>query len=88
MNKWKWYVYIIECLDQSYYTGMSWKPQLRFDQHQSGLGGSYTTKHGVKRLVYVEEYKDLEQARIREKQIQGWTRIKKEKLINREWTNL
>ena len=85
---WKWYVYIIECLDGSYYTGMTWKPELRFDQHVSGLGGKYTAKHGVKKLIYLEEYEDLEEARLREKQIQGWTRKKKDKLISGEWRKL
>lgn len=84
-ENWKWYVYILECKDGSYYTGMTWKPSARFDQHLSGLGGKYTAKHGVKKLAYLEEYDDLEQARLREKQIQGWTRKKKEKLISGEW---
>lgn len=85
---WKWYVYIIECLDGSYYTGITWKPELRLDQHISGLGGRYTGEHGVKKLVYLEEYENLEEARLREKQIQGWTRKKKEKLIKGEWRKL
>jgi predicted GIY-YIG superfamily endonuclease len=36
-------------------------------------------------VVYVEEFDDFEQASLREKQIKGWTRVKKEKLINGEW---
>ena len=82
---WKWYVYIIRCLDKSYYTGMTWKPDQRWTQHLSGLGSKYTGKHGVDSCVYLEEYEDLEQARLREKQIKGWTRIKKEKLISGKW---
>lgn len=88
MPQWKWYVYILECLDGSFYTGMTWNPSNRFDQHLSKLGGKYTAEHGVKRLVYLEEYEDLEQARLREKQIHGWTREKKLKLINGKWTKL
>lgn len=57
---WKWYVYIIECQDGSYYTGMTWKVDIRNQQHQSGLGSRYTAKHGYKKLVYFEEYTDLE----------------------------
>ena len=83
--KWKWFVYIIECLDNSYYTGRTWKPELRYDQHVSGLGGEYTAEHGVKRIVYIEEFDDFEQASLREKQIKGWTRKKKENLINGIW---
>jgi putative endonuclease len=85
-RKWKWFVYILECVDGSYYTGMTWKPELRLDQHLSGLGGKYTAKHPVKKLAYLEEYEELESARLREKQIQGWIREKKQKLISGEWT--
>ena len=87
-TKWKWYVYVILCKDGSYYVGMTWRPELRMDQHASGLGGKYTAKHGFKELVYLEEYEDLEQARLREKQLHGWTRKKKEKLIYGEWTKI
>ena len=66
-KQWKWYVYIIECLDGTFYTGLTYRPDLRFDQHTSGLGGKYTAKHGVRRMVYVEEHKDLLIARAREK---------------------
>lgn len=82
---WKWYVYIIECQDASYYTGMTWSPDTRWTQHLSGLGSAYTFQHPPKAVVYLEEFSDLEEARLREKQIKGWTRIKKEKLIRGEW---
>ena len=85
MKQWTWYVYIIECLDRSYYTGMTWNADLRYDQHLSKFGGKYTAKHGVKRLAYLEEHSDLEAARKRENQIKDWSRVKKEKLINGEW---
>ncbi|HSX09023.1 MAG TPA: GIY-YIG nuclease family protein [Candidatus Saccharimonadales bacterium] len=83
---WKWYVYILECVDGSYYTGRTWKTELRYNQHISGLGGNYTAKHGVKRLAYIEEFDNFEEAILREIQIKGWTRIKKEKLIKGEWS--
>lgn len=86
-KNWRWYVYIIECKDGTFYTGLTWKPALRTDQHASGLGSKYTAKHGFKRLAYVEEHTDLEVARGREKQIKNWSRSKKLKLINGEWSN-
>lgn len=88
MTQWKWFVYILECNDGSYYTGMTWKSSDRFDQHVSGLGGTYTRKHKVKRLAYLEEYTNLEEARLRENQIHGWTREKKQKLISGVWSKL
>ena len=80
-EQWKWYVYIIECLDGTYYTGMTWKPELRLDQHLSGLGSKYTARHGVKELVYYEEHTDFELARAREKQIKDWNQNKKRRIL-------
>ena len=85
MKTWKWYVYIIECADGLYYTGMTWDPAIRYDQHLSGLGSKFTAKHRVKKLAYLEEHEDFEVARLREKQIKDWSRSKKEKLICGEW---
>lgn len=84
-KQWKWYVYIACCEDKSYYTSLTWKVDLRWIQHQSGKGSKYTSKHKPEKIVYIEEYDNLEEARRREKQIKGWTRKKKEKLIKGEW---
>jgi len=83
--EWKWYVYIIECLDGLYYTGLTWKPDARWIQHLSGLGSEFTSRHKPKKVVYLKEFYNLEEARRREKQIKGWTREKKQKLIKGEW---
>jgi len=85
MKKWKWYVYIIECKDGTYYTGCSWNISNRMDQHISRQGSRYTEKHGFKELVYYEEHNNLEDARKREKQIKDWSQQKKRKLILGEW---
>lgn len=87
MKTWHWYVYIVECLDNSYYVGRTWNIELRYDQHYSGLGGEYTKKHGIKKLAYIEEHETFEGASLRELQIKGWTRKKKENLINGVWSN-
>ena len=84
-KKWKWYVYIIECLDGTYYTGCTWNISNRLEQHVSRLGSRYVGKRGVKKLVYFEEHEDLETARRREKQIKDWNQAKKRKLISGEW---
>jgi putative endonuclease len=49
------------------------------------MGSAYTAKHKPRAVVWMEEYNDLEQARRRERQIKGWKRSKKEKLIKGEW---
>ena len=84
-TKWKWYVYMIECRDKTFYTGLTWKPDLRWTQHLSGLGSKYTAIHKPKKLVYLEEFDSLEGARKRERQIKNWSQKKKRKLINGDW---
>jgi len=86
MKEWKWYVYILECLDNTYYTGMTWKPEVRYEQHLSSFGGKYTKIHGVKRIAYLEEHTNLELARQRERQIKDWSQAKKKKLIDGDWS--
>lgn len=66
-------MYIIECEDGTYYTGLTWKPDIRWTQHITGLGSKYTSKQKAKKMVYLEEYEDLEQARKREKQVKNWS---------------
>ena len=85
MKRWKWYVYIIECLDGTYYTGMTWKPEIRYEQHLSKFGSKYTALHGVKKLVHLEAHEDIEVARRRERQIKDWSQKKKQMLITGAW---
>ena len=80
---WHWYVYILECEDGLYYTGMTWNIDVRLEQHLSGLGSKFTSKHGYKRLRYLEEFSDIEEARNREHQLKDFSRKKKEAL----WEN-
>ena len=51
-------------------------------QHQSGNGANHTKKRLPVELIYWEEYEKVSDAFYREKQIQGWSRKKKEALIN------
>lgn len=78
----KGYMYILLCADGSYYTGSTIDLDLRLQQHQAGEGANHTKKHLPVNLVYYEEYQRIDEAFYREKQIQGWSRKKKEALIN------
>ena len=75
-------MYILECSDGSYYTGSTTDLERRLAQHQNGEGANHTKKHSPVELVYYEEYERIDQAFYREKQVQGWSRKKKEALIN------
>lgn len=78
----KGYMYILKCADGSYYTGSTIHLEYRFNQHQNGEGANHTKKHLPVELVYYEEFNRIDHAFYREKQVQGWSRKKKEALIN------
>ncbi len=75
------HMYILECIDGSYYTGSTVDLQRRLRQHFLGIGANYTCKHPPVRLVYTEEYGRVSDAFYREKQIQKWSHAKKQALI-------
>lgn len=77
----KGYTYILHCSDGSYYTGSTKNLALRLEQHQAGEGANHTRKRLPVKLIYYEEYNRIDEAFYREKQIQGWSRKKKEALI-------
>jgi putative endonuclease len=78
----KGYMYILKCANDSYYTGSTKQLDIRIAQHQAGEGANHTKKYGPVELVYFEEYDRIDTAFYREKQIQGWSRKKKEMLIS------
>tara|TARA_R100001230_G_C5503126_1_gene46407 strand:+ start:62 stop:454 length:393 start_codon:yes stop_codon:yes gene_type:complete len=83
----KGYVYILKCSNNLYYTGSTNNLVKRLSDHQNGMGANFTRKHLPIELVYYEEFAQIDQAFYREKQIQGWSRKKKEALITGK-TNL
>ena len=80
-NIMKGYMYILLCADGSYYTGSTIDLERRLEQHQNGEGANHTKKHLPVSLLYYEEYPRIDEAFYREKQVQGWSRKKKEALI-------
>ena len=77
----KGYMYILECVDGSYYTGSTNDLELRLQQHNNGEGANHTKKRLPVELVYYEEFERIDHAFYREKQVQGWGRQKKHALI-------
>ncbi|MDG1332877.1 MAG: GIY-YIG nuclease family protein [Crocinitomicaceae bacterium] len=77
----KGYMYILLCADASYYIGSTIDLERRLWQHQNGIGANHTKKRLPIKLVYFEEYDRIDGAFYREKQVQRWSRKKKEALI-------
>lgn len=59
--------------------------ELRWKQHCEGDGAMYTREHKPTQIVFVKEFRDIFEAREREKQIKDWSQEKKKRLISREW---
>ncbi len=78
----KGYVYILKCSNDQYYTGSTININERVANHFEGKGANFTKKYPPIKLVYIKGYQNIEEAFRREKQIQGWSRKKKEALIN------
>ncbi len=79
----QYYVYILECSDKSYYTGITNDLAKRFEQHQAGTKrDAYTYKRRPVVLRFHQEFNDVLQAIYFEKKIKKWTRAKKKALID------
>lgn len=83
------YVYILKCNDGSYYTGVTNDLDRRIGEHNSDDSRiSYTSSRKPAFLVFFEQFNDIKQAIELEKQIKGWSRRKKEALIQEDWERL
>jgi putative endonuclease len=81
-----WYVYIAEAKTGYYYTGITTNPELRILKHNKGRGSQMARQQGPFELIYTSSpFPNKSEARKREAQIKGWSREKKQKLINGEW---
>lgn len=81
------YVYILECSDGSYYTGVTNDMDRRLFEHQSQEDPNcYTATRLPVALRYCGHfYGNPDNAIAFEKQIKGWSRAKKESLMNEDW---
>ncbi len=85
----KYYVYILLCTDNTYYTGVTDDLDTRFLYYQNGQNpNSYTYNKRPVEIVFYTEFNDINQAIAFEKQLKGWSRAKKEAIINGEWEKL
>jgi putative endonuclease len=76
------YVYILECLDGSYYTGYTPDLGKRVLKHKQRKGAKYTMAKGYKKLVYFEKHLTKEFAMRREFSIKKAPRSYKQELVS------
>ena len=82
-------VYIVQCSDGSYYTGLTSNVDNRIAYHNSPENiKSYTSSRKPVNLLWSLQLSDFNEAERFEKQIKGWTRKKKEALMAENWDRL
>ena len=76
------FVYILKCNDNSLYTGITTNPRRRVNEHNKRIKSCLQKCKIPAKLVYLEKCNNRKEAAKREKEIKGWTRDKKLKLVN------
>ena len=80
--------YILECSDGSFYTGHTDNLENRISQHYSGFMDNYTKLRRPLKLVWSQTFSTRYEALAAERQIKGWSRVKKKALIDEDWDAL
>ena len=76
-----WYLYILECSDSTYYTGITNNLKRRLEQHNNGTGAKYTRGRAPLKVVYTEICANRSEATKLETKIKKLSRKAKEQLI-------
>lgn len=88
-NQNQFYVYILECADGSYYTGSTSDIDRRLWEHEAGVDiKAYTYSRRPIKLVWCDIFPTKEEALAFEYQIKGWSRKKKQALIQNDWDTI
>ena len=87
-----YFVYIMtNKTNSTLYVGVTNDLRRRLAEHKNGQLGGFTKQYHVHKLVYFEEYSEVNDAIAREKQLKGWVRAKKNWLVesqNPNWNDL
>jgi len=77
----KYWIYILTNRSNTLYVGITNDLQRRLYEHKNKLADGFSSKYNLNKLIYFEEYQDINEAIKREKQIKRWLRKKKIDLI-------
>ena len=80
-KKAEWSLYIAECADGTYYTGIAKDVEKRLEVHNSGKGSKYTAAHGPVKLIFQEPQGDYSTALRREYQVKTLSKERKIRFI-------
>jgi putative endonuclease len=82
-----YYVYVILCRDNTFYTGYTKDIDSRMKLHMNGKAARYTRTHKPKKLVYVQEYSSRAEAMRNERKTKRLSHCQKLELINAHTKN-
>jgi predicted GIY-YIG superfamily endonuclease len=82
------YVYMLKCSDESYYVGQTTDIERRLQEHHAGTYGGYTSFRRPVRLVWFQETQTADEAFKLERKLKGWSRAKKEALIDGDYERI
>ena len=82
------WVYILRCADNSYYTGHTDNLEKRVMEHNRGEVECYTSTRRPVILVFSEEFSTRGDALACERRIKGWSRKKKEAMMRGDWAEV
>ena len=77
----EWNLYVAECADGTYYTGIAKDVPQRIEAHNSGKGSKYTATHRPVKLIFQEPQADYSAALRREYQIKGLPKSRKMRFV-------
>lgn len=79
-----YFIYIItNFTNTTFYIGVTNNLERRMLEHKQELLDGFSKKYKLKKLVYFEEFNNIQEALIREKQLKNWKRAWKIDLINK-----
>ena len=90
-RQWRFYVYIPASDNRTIYIGVTDDLVRRVNEHRNAETKSFTTRYNIYKLVYWQQFRYVNRAIAREKEIKGWRRDRKVALIegkNPEWLDL
>jgi predicted GIY-YIG superfamily endonuclease len=76
---------MLHCSDRSFYIGHTDDLEVRLAQHEQGTFGGHTATRSPLKLVWCDEFPSRYEALAAERQIKGWSRVKKLALIRGDW---
>ncbi|WP_072313201.1 GIY-YIG nuclease family protein [Agrococcus sp. Marseille-P2731] len=83
------WTYLLRCADGSFYVGSTGRAlESRLQEHSDGVGAEYTKRRLPVRLVWAEELASTSEAYALERRIHGWSRAKKQALIDGDWARM